>query len=94
MSDSSYQNLRLSDKVHTLDWRCVTVEMLLRAAVDTGEVAPTVDIAYVTAALLAPLSGPVFRYHRAVRGFSPEQISAGLRGLVLGLRYHAGGRPL
>jgi hypothetical protein len=68
--------------------------MLLHAAVDAGEVAPTLDIAYVTAALLAPLSGPMFRYHRALRGFSPEQISAGLGGLVLGLRYHAGGRPL
>src|SRR6266487_2730161 len=31
---------RLSDKVHTLDWQRVTVEMLLRAAVDAGEVAP------------------------------------------------------
>jgi AcrR family transcriptional regulator len=61
-----------------LYWQHLTVNALLGAAVDNGEVAPEADVDYLTEALLAPLTADAFRFQRQVRGFSLERISTGL----------------
>jgi AcrR family transcriptional regulator len=65
-----------------LYWQYLTVNALLGAAVDNGEVASEADVDYLTEALLAPLTADAFRFQRQVRGFTLERISAGLRQLV------------
>ncbi|RMG99951.1 MAG: TetR/AcrR family transcriptional regulator [Chloroflexi bacterium] len=67
-------------------WQYMTVNGLLRAAREAGEIAPDLDVDYLADALLAPLKADIFRYQREVRGFSLERISQGLQTLVSGLR--------
>jgi AcrR family transcriptional regulator len=76
---------RLGERVSALAWQQLTVRLLLQAAVAAGEVAPIIDPAYLADALLAPLSGPLFRFHRTTRGYTTGQIKTGLRTLVSGL---------
>jgi AcrR family transcriptional regulator len=65
-----------------LYWQYLTVNALLGAAVDKGEVSPETDVDYLTEALLAPLTADAFRFQRQVRSFTLERISAGLCQLV------------
>jgi AcrR family transcriptional regulator len=67
-------------------WQYMTVNGLLQTAVTAGELPPTLDIAYLGDALLAPLQADIFQFQRQIRGFSVERISAGLRVLVRGLK--------
>ena len=67
-------------------WQYMTVNGLLQAAMNAGEIPAGLDIAYLADALLAPLTADVFQFQRQVRGFSVERISEGLRVLVGGLR--------
>jgi AcrR family transcriptional regulator len=62
----------------------VLVERLERA-VANGEAAID-DCVYIADALLAALDVDLYLYQRRQRGYSPEQISAGLKRLVAGLR--------
>lgn len=66
-------------------WQHMTVSGLLQAAVQAGEISPTLDIAYIADALLAPLKIDLFRFQREVRQFPLERISAGLRSLAASL---------
>lgn len=63
-------------------WQYTTVRALLRSAARNGEVKLNLDLDYLGEALLAPLAVDTFRFQRIVRGYSTEQISAGLRSLV------------
>jgi AcrR family transcriptional regulator len=67
-------------------WEQATVAALLRAAGEGGEIPAGLDHDYLADALLAPLNAQLFFYQRDVRDFSPQRISAGLRGLVGRLR--------
>jgi AcrR family transcriptional regulator len=67
-------------------WQYMTVNGLLQAAMNAGEVPAGLDIAYLADALLAPVTADVYQFQRQVRGFSVERISEGLRVLVGGLR--------
>jgi AcrR family transcriptional regulator len=66
-------------------WLHGRVVACLERAVAQGE-ASISDCVYVADALLAPLSVELYLFHRQQRGYSPEQILAGLRELVEGLR--------
>ncbi|MCB8945614.1 MAG: TetR/AcrR family transcriptional regulator [Ardenticatenaceae bacterium] len=68
-------------------WQHMTVSGLLQTAVTNGELPSTLDIAYTSDALLAPLHANIFRFQRQGRGFSLERISAGLRALVHALQH-------
>ena len=59
---------------------------LLNQAASAQELRPALDLEYLTSALLALLDGRILRDHRAVRGFTREQIKNGLRQLLDGLR--------
>lgn len=67
-------------------WQYMTVNGLLQAAANDGEIPPELDIAYLADAILAPVKADIFQFQRQVRGFSVERISQGLRLLVSGLR--------
>ena len=67
-------------------WQQATVLGLLRTAVSHGEISAELDLEYLADALLAPLNAQLFHYQRTTLGYSPERISAGLRGLVAQLR--------
>jgi AcrR family transcriptional regulator len=69
-------------------WQHMTVSGLLQGAMDDGDLPPDLDIVYTADALLAALNANLFRFQREGRDFSLERISAGLRRLVTGLRYH------
>lgn len=66
-------------------WQYMTVDGLLKAALQAGEIRPDLDVDYLADALLAPLRADMFRFQREVRAFSLERISDGLRSLVAGL---------
>jgi AcrR family transcriptional regulator len=63
-------------------WQYTTVRALLRSAARNGEMKTDLDLDFLGEALLAPLHVDTFRFQRAVRGYSTEQIGAGLRSLV------------
>lgn len=70
-------------------WQQATVLGLLQTAVAQGEIPPDLDLDYLADAILAPLNPQLFHYQRAVQGFPPERISAGLRAFVARLRLDA-----
>ena len=63
-------------------WQYMTVQGLLRNAVQSGELPQTVDAAYTAEALLAPLAPHTFRFQRDVLGFDTARITTGLRLLL------------
>ena len=67
-------------------WLHLTVNGLMRQAIEAGELAPDLDIDYLADALLTPLRGNIFRFQRQHRGFSLERISAGLQTILAGLK--------
>ena len=66
-------------------WMHTALVGLLERAVADGEAAID-NCVYVADALLATLSVDVYLFQRRERGYTPEQISAGLKQLVEGLR--------
>ena len=64
------------------DWHRSTVLVLLRTAVNEGDVDGGLDIEYLATALLAPLDVDLFYYQHRVQGLSAERISGGVRDLV------------
>ena len=74
-------------------WQHMTVSGLLYTAVQNGELANDLDVAYLSDALLAPLHANIFRFQRVGRGFSLERISAGLRSILQGLQYIENNEP-
>ncbi|MBK8988565.1 MAG: TetR/AcrR family transcriptional regulator [Chloroflexi bacterium] len=68
-------------------WQYMTVNGLLQTAVKAGEIPEALDVAYLSDAILAPVTADIFQFQRQVRGFSIERISEGLRVLVSGLRF-------
>jgi AcrR family transcriptional regulator len=67
-------------------WQYLTVNGLLQAAMNAGEIPAGLDVAYLADAVLAPVKADVYQFQREARGFSVERISEGLRVLVGGLR--------
>lgn len=67
-------------------WQYMTVNGLLQAAANAGEIPGEMDVAYLADAVLAPVKADIYQFQREVRGFSIERISEGLRVLVGGLR--------
>lgn len=68
-------------------WLHMTTSGLLRQAIEAQELVSHLDVEYLADAMLASLRANVFLFQRQVRGFSLERISAGLRVLVVGLRF-------
>jgi AcrR family transcriptional regulator len=66
-------------------WQRLTIYGLLTAADAAGEFPPGIEINLLADMLLAPLSADFYRFLRQVRGFSPEDIGAGLQNIVRGL---------
>ncbi|MBI3978675.1 MAG: antibiotic biosynthesis monooxygenase, partial [Chloroflexi bacterium] len=66
-------------------WVHGVVARLLERAVATGEAAVD-DCVYTADALLAAVDVDLYLFQRRERGYTPEQIRAGLRRLVAGLR--------
>jgi AcrR family transcriptional regulator len=66
-------------------WQYWTVNGLLQAAVQSGELSSDLDLDFTADVLLAPLTASFFNFQRQGRGFSPERISAGLRALLTAL---------
>ena len=66
-------------------WMHGVVLDLLERAVATGDVTID-DCVYTADALLALLDIDLYVFQRRERGYSPEQIQAGMRRLVRGLR--------
>lgn len=83
------QQIRLQAGAQTLQlphfWQYMTIQGLLVAAEKAGEFRSGVDISLLPDVLLAPLSADFFRFLRQVKGYSLEQISAGLQNIVQGL---------
>jgi len=83
------QQIRLQAGAQTLQlphfWQYMTIQGLLVAAERAGEFRQGVDITLLPDVLLAPLSADFFRFMRQVKGYSLEQISAGLQNVVQGL---------
>lgn len=83
------QQIRLQAEAQKLQlphfWQYMTVYGLLRAAEAAGEFSSGVDIALSADILLAPLSADFYRFMRQIKGYSPEQIGAGLQNVVQGL---------
>jgi AcrR family transcriptional regulator len=68
-------------------WQHMTVSGLLQTAVNNSELPSSLDIAYTSDAILAPLHANIFYFQRLGRGFSLDRISAGLRALIRGLQH-------
>jgi AcrR family transcriptional regulator len=68
-------------------WQYWTVNGLLQAAVQSGELPGNLDLDFLADILLAPLMAPFFDFQRQRRGFSPDRVSAGLRALLIALPY-------
>jgi AcrR family transcriptional regulator len=68
-------------------WQHMTVSGLLQTAVANGELSTSLDIPYLSDALLAPLHANIFYFQRVGRGFSLERISAGLCSILRGLQH-------
>ncbi len=67
-------------------WLRATVAMLLERGVGRREI-PTLDVEYVSDAILAPLNIDLYLYQRRELGMTPERITSSLRDLLLnGLR--------
>jgi len=66
-------------------WMHAVLVELLERAVANGEAAID-DCVYTADALLAALDVDLYLFQRRQRGYSPEQIGAGLKRLVAGLR--------
>lgn len=83
------QQIRLQADAQRLQlphfWQYMTIHGLLQAADAAGELSPGVEIALLADILLAPLSADVYRFMRQIKGYSPEQIGAGLQNVVRGL---------
>jgi AcrR family transcriptional regulator len=73
-------------------WMHAVLVELLERAVANGEAALD-DCVYTADALLAALDVDLYLFQRRQRGYSPEQISAGLKRLVAGLRVHSSALP-
>jgi len=71
---------------HLYSWMHGVVLELLEQAVATGD-ATIDDCVYTADALLALLDIDLYVFQRRERGYSPEQILAGMRRLVRGLRH-------
>jgi AcrR family transcriptional regulator len=63
-------------------WQYLTVRGLLLAAARAGELPAELDVELLAHALLAPLAPIYFRFLRLNRGYTPEEIGAGLRQMV------------
>lgn len=63
-------------------WLYLTINGLMRQAIDYGELSADLDIEYLSDALLTPLRADIFRFQRERRGFSLERISSGLQTIV------------
>ncbi|RME54076.1 MAG: TetR/AcrR family transcriptional regulator [Caldilineae bacterium] len=63
-------------------WQHLTVQGILRQAGAAGELADHVNIDLTVDFLLAPLTAPYYRYLRTQRGYSVEEICAGLLNWV------------
>ncbi|MFN2140781.1 MAG: TetR/AcrR family transcriptional regulator [Candidatus Promineifilaceae bacterium] len=70
------------EQSHPYHWQHHTVNALLSRGIAAGELLPSIDVPYTADALLAPLRADIFRYQRAVRGFTPDRISHALRTLL------------
>jgi AcrR family transcriptional regulator len=66
-------------------WQYMTVNALLQAAAEDGELSAELDLALTADFLLAPLNASFYRFLRQVRGFTPERIGESLGSLVLQL---------
>ena len=67
-------------------WLRATVETLLRRGEGRGEL-PTLDVEYLSDAILAPLNIDLYLFQRHELGMEPERIIASLQNLLLnGLR--------
>lgn len=66
-------------------WQYMTIHGLLQTAEAGDEFSPGVDITLLADILLAPLSADFYRFLRQIKGYSPEQIGAGLQNVVQGL---------
>jgi AcrR family transcriptional regulator len=71
-------------------WMHAVLVGLLERAVAEGEAAID-DCVYVADALLAALDVDLYLFQRRQRGYTPEQISRGLKQLVSGLRTRTSG---
>jgi len=63
-------------------WQYMTVRALFRSAARHGELIASLDLDFLSEALLAPLQADYFRFQRLERGYSTARIGAGLRSLV------------
>lgn len=63
-------------------WQYMTVNQLLQRAVRAGETRSNLDTAYMSEALLAPLSAQTFRFQLEQLAFTPDRVQGGLRTLV------------
>lgn len=63
-------------------WLRMTVATLLQRGVDRGEL-PTLDVEYLSDAILAPLNIDLYLFQRHELGMSPERIASSLRDLLL-----------
>lgn len=67
-------------------WLRATVATLLKRGMGRGEL-PTLDVEYLSDAILAPLNIDLYLFQRHELGMSPERITSSLRDLILnGLR--------
>lgn len=63
-------------------WLRATVATLLQRGVDQGEL-PTLDVEYLSDAVLAPLNIDLYLFQRQELGMSPERIASSLQKLLL-----------
>lgn len=68
----------LEEDVPFFVWQHMTVQGLLRGAMNRGEISADLDLPLVVDLLLAPITAAYFRYLRHVRGFSIERIGDAL----------------
>ncbi len=67
------------------DWLRMTMAVLIKEAIASGECRPNLDIDYLADALLAPFQVGLYLHQREVRGFSTERIQAGFEQLMRGI---------